>query len=82
MITYLLKSALLLFLFYAAYKLLLENEKMFRFNRAYLLLSLAFSFLVPLQIISLQSDANNEIGYFSLDELVIQKKQRKFKIIS
>ncbi|WP_269234418.1 M56 family metallopeptidase [Flavobacterium flavigenum] len=79
MISYLLKSGLLLFLFYAAYNLLLENEKMFRFNRAYLLLSLAFSFLVPLQIISLQSDANNEIGYFSLDELVIQKSNESLK---
>lgn len=79
MITYLLKSALLLFLFYAVYKLLLENEKMFRFNRAYLLLSLIFSFLIPLQIISLKSDANNKIGYFSLDELVIQKSNESLK---
>ena len=43
MITYLLKSGVLLFLFYAVYKLWLENEKMFRFNRTYLLASLIFS---------------------------------------
>jgi beta-lactamase regulating signal transducer with metallopeptidase domain len=50
MITYLLKSGLLLAVFYAVYKLLLENERMFRFNRAYLLGSLIFSFIIPLQL--------------------------------
>ncbi|WP_163409049.1 M56 family metallopeptidase [Flavobacterium ajazii] len=79
MIAYLLKSGLLLLLFYAGYKLWLANEKMFRFNRAYLLLGLVFSFLFPLQIISFQSNPSNKIGSFSLDELVVQKSNDSLK---
>lgn len=50
MITYLLKSAILLLVFYAVYRIWLENEKMFRFNRAYLLGSLIFSFVAVIFI--------------------------------
>lgn len=45
---YLIKSSLCLLVMLAAYRFLLEKEKMHRFNRAYLLFSLLFSFLVPL----------------------------------
>ncbi|MEL1252828.1 M56 family metallopeptidase [Flavobacterium sp. DGU38] len=81
MMEYLLKSELLLLLFYAGYKVWLANEKMFRFNRVYLLLSLVFSFLIPSQIISFQSAASNKIGSFSLDELVIQKSNENLKTV-
>ncbi|MCI9845182.1 energy transducer TonB [Flavobacterium pectinovorum] len=81
MIEYLLKSGLLLLLFYAGYKFWLTNEKIFRFNRAYLLLSLVFSILIPLQIISFQSAASNKIESFSLDELVIQKSNENLKTV-
>ncbi|OXG09434.1 TonB-like protein [Flavobacterium araucananum] len=82
MTTYLLKSGILLFVFYAVYKLWLENEKMFRFNRAYLLVSLVFSFVIPLQIISFQSTVSSTIGLIELNELVIQKSSQSFEIIS
>lgn len=82
MTTYLLKSGILLFVFYAVYKLWLENEKMFRFNRAYLLVSLVFSFVIPLQIISFQSTVSSTVGLIELNELVIQKSSQSFEIIS
>ncbi|OMQ08463.1 M56 family metallopeptidase [[Flexibacter] sp. ATCC 35103] len=82
MILYLLKSGILLLIFYAVYKLWLENEKMFRFNRAYLLLSLVFSFVIPLQIISFQSALSSRIGLVQLNELVIQKNSKNLEAIS
>lgn len=82
MISYLLKSGILLLTFYAVYKLVLENEKMFRFNRAYLLGSLAFSFIIPLQIISFGSGFSNRIGLIQLDELVIQRSSENLSSIS
>lgn len=48
MIIYLLKSGLSLLLIYLVYRLVLEREKMPIFNRIYLLIGLAFSFVVPL----------------------------------
>lgn len=73
MIVYLLKSGILLLVFYAVYKLWLESEKMFRFNRTYLLGSLVFSFMIPLQIISFGTAFSDKMGWIQLDELVIQK---------
>jgi len=58
--------------FYAVYKLWLENEKMFRFNRAYLLLSLAFSFVIPLQLISVKPLLGNALSVIQLDGIVIR----------
>ncbi len=72
MITYLLKSGLLLFIFFAVYKLWLENEKMFRFNRAYLLLSILFSLIIPLQLFSIQTFFSTTIHTVQLDEIAIR----------
>lgn len=72
MINYLLKSGMLLLVFYAVYKLWLENEKMFRFNRAYLLLSLVFSFVIPLQLISVKPLLGNTLSIIQLDGVVIR----------
>lgn len=72
MINYLLKSGILLLVFYAVYKLVLENEKMFRFNRAYLLGSLVFSLVVPLQLFSIQSVVFDKISIVQLNSIVIQ----------
>ena len=47
MILYLLKSGLCLLVALVFYKCLLENEKMHRFNRVFLLGSLGFSLLIP-----------------------------------
>ena len=82
MISYLLKSGILLLIFYAVYKLVLENEKMLRFNRAYLLGSLVFSLIIPLQIVSFGSGFSSRIGLIPLDELVIQKSTENFASIS
>lgn len=82
MILYLLKSGILLLVFYAVYKLWLENEKMFRFNRIYLLGSLVFSFVIPLQVISFNAGFSNKIGFIQLEELVIQKSNEKLGTIS
>ncbi len=71
MITYLLKSGLLLAVFYAVYKLLLENERMFRFNRVYLLGSLIFSLVIPLQLFSIASFFPSKIKTIQLDEIMI-----------
>jgi hypothetical protein len=82
MISYLLKSGILLLVFYAVYKLVLENEKMFRFNRAYLLASLVFSFVIPLQLISFGSLVSAKIGLVQLDEIVLQKSNERLSTIS
>jgi beta-lactamase regulating signal transducer with metallopeptidase domain len=63
---------MLLLVFYAVYKLWLENEKMFRFNRAYLLLSLVFSFVIPLQLISVRSLLGNTLPVIQLEGIVIR----------
>ncbi|MCF0070774.1 M56 family metallopeptidase [Dyadobacter sp. CY261] len=47
MISYLIKCIICSGILIAMYHLVLEREKMFRFNRAYLLLSLAFALTVP-----------------------------------
>ncbi|RYJ40208.1 Peptidase family M56, BlaR1 [Flavobacterium anhuiense] len=71
MIIYLLKSGLLLAVFFAVYKLLLENERMFRFNRAYLLGSLIFSLVIPLQLFPIASFFPSKIKAIQLDEIMI-----------
>jgi beta-lactamase regulating signal transducer with metallopeptidase domain len=55
MILYLLKSGLCLALLLAFYHLVLEREKMHRFNRFYLLGSVLFSFLAPAFIIYVEA---------------------------
>lgn len=61
MITYLLNSGVLLTLLLVLYKLLLEQEKMHRFNRFFLLFSLLFGLTVPLISIDLNYDIS-ELG--------------------
>ena len=71
--TYLLKSGILLLVFYAVYKLWLENEKMFRFNRAYLIGGLVFSFIIPLQLFSFKPFFGNDtLNAIQLDGIVIR----------
>ena len=60
MFEYLLKSGLCLALLLAFYHLVLEKEKMHRFNRFYLLGSVLFSFIAPSVIIYIE--ATNEIN--------------------
>ncbi|GAB3935517.1 M56 family metallopeptidase [Mucilaginibacter myungsuensis] len=53
LINFVLCSGLLL----AVYKLFLQNERMYRFNRFYLLFSLVFSAVVPFVVITTESEA-------------------------
>ena len=55
MVLYLLKSAACLALLLAFYHLVLEREKMHKFNRFFLLGSVLFSFLVPGFIIYIEA---------------------------
>lgn len=71
MITYLLKSSVLLLILFVVYKLWLENEKMFRFNRIYLLGSLLFSLIIPLQLFTFDTKIAKAINSIQLPEMVI-----------
>jgi hypothetical protein len=55
--TYILKSTLFLGIFLGAYYLLLAREKMYRFNRFYLLSGLIFSLVLPLVVIPVYVEA-------------------------
>ncbi len=57
MIEYLIKSAFCLTILLAVYHLLLEKEKMHRFNRFYLLFSLGFGLIIPLVSLGLSTNA-------------------------
>lgn len=82
MIFYILKSSLLLFILIAVYKLFLENEKMHRFNRIYLLGSLIFGLTIPMQLFSFKTKISNTINHIELNEIILQKTGPNFKSIS
>lgn len=71
MIVYILKSSVLLLILFAVYKLWLENEKMFRFNRAYLLSSILFSLIIPLQLFAFDTKIAKAINSIQLPEMVL-----------
>jgi hypothetical protein len=56
MAVFILKSTICLVVFFVFYKLLLEQEKMFIFNRFYLLGSLLLSMIIPLITIEIQGE--------------------------
>ena len=56
MTTYIIKSILCSGIFLLIYHLFLEQEKMHRFNRFYLLLSIAFAFSIPLLSVEMAAD--------------------------
>jgi hypothetical protein len=58
---YFLKSAVCLLLFWGFYKLLLEREKMFVFNRFFLLGSLVLSFVIPLITIEITEESTTDL---------------------
>jgi bla regulator protein blaR1 len=58
MITYILKTILCSSILILIYYLFLEREKMYRFNRFYLLFSILFSFIIPLATIRISSSIN------------------------
>ena len=56
MTAFLIKSTISLCILLLAYHLLLEKEKMFRFNRYFLLVSLVFSMVIPFLSFEIQQD--------------------------
>lgn len=73
MIFYILKSSLLLLILITVYKFFLENEKMHKFNRIYLLCSLLFSFIIPFNLFSLKAKMLTAPISFQLNEIILQK---------
>ncbi len=67
MIIYLVKSTLLLGLLFGVYKLLLENEKMHRFNRFFLLFALVFGLTAPL--ISFEVSAEQSVAGLKMQQV-------------
>jgi beta-lactamase regulating signal transducer with metallopeptidase domain len=82
MILYILKSSLLLFILIAVYKLFLENEKMHRFNRIYLLGSLIFGLTIPFHLFSFKTKISNTVNHFELNEIILQKTSSNLSAIS
>jgi bla regulator protein blaR1 len=76
MILYVLKSSGCLLLLWAVYKLLLEGEKTHRFNRFYLLFSLAFGLLIPL--VSYEVEPTTAPPILTEKLLPIQQTNAKF----
>jgi beta-lactamase regulating signal transducer with metallopeptidase domain len=70
-IVYLLESGLCLLVFFTLYQLILKRETYYRLNRAYLLLSLLFSLIVPLLKISLTTGASSQIPGFQMEPLLV-----------
>jgi bla regulator protein BlaR1 len=73
MTAYLIKSILCSALFLLVYKLLFEKEKMFRFNRIFLLSGLILAFVVPLLTIPVHSSALPGVNSVVLNAEVINK---------
>ncbi len=67
MIIYLIKSTLLLGILFGVYKLLLENEKIHRFNRFFLLFVLTFGLWAPL--ISFGIHPGQSIAGFKMQQM-------------
>jgi beta-lactamase regulating signal transducer with metallopeptidase domain len=68
MIIYLVKSTLLLALLFGIYKLLLEDEKMHRFNRFFLLFALVFGLTAPL--LSFEVSPEQSIAGIEMQQMV------------
>ncbi|WP_417366070.1 M56 family metallopeptidase [Flavobacterium beibuense] len=81
MIEFIIKSVISMIVLLVVYKLLLEKEKMHRFNRAYLLASLIFSVCVPfISIPSFVSYSNsiNTLPQITLNEITITRGSTGF----
>jgi bla regulator protein BlaR1 len=80
MITYLIKAISCSGLLLLVYLLFLQREKMYRFNRFYLLFSIAFSFLAPLISITISTNTplalvTENIPAITDDLIIIQSAQ-------
>lgn len=78
MITYIFKTILCSAILLLGYYLLLEREKIYRFNRVFLLFSILFSFIIPLITINIESSVQliSQVAYqpnYILQNTVIEK---------
>lgn len=79
MIDFLLKSTLSLGLLYAVYILLLEREKMHKFNRFFLLFSLLFSLIIPFITFEIHIESSavlpeNTIQAMQFSSVIVEQK--------
>lgn len=72
MTAYIIKIVLCSGLLILIYHLLLEREKIYKFNRGYLLFSIAFSFIIPLISIKVSSSVGLIPGSFYQTNTVVQ----------
>ncbi|MCK5208174.1 MAG: hypothetical protein KAQ79_09140, partial [Cyclobacteriaceae bacterium] len=78
LLNYFLEANLYLISFYLLYQLLLARDKHFRFNRAFLLVSILLSISLPLLSINIQSTPSAENlfeGYIMLPAITISNVQ-------
>jgi TonB family protein len=73
LINYAIRSTACLAFFYVFYAIILRNETCFSFNRGYLLITLALSFILPMLSISIAFPSNSPIdpNAFILPEIII-----------
>jgi hypothetical protein len=72
MISYLIKCIICSGILIAVYHLFLEREKMFRFNRAYLLLSLVFALAVPFVSFEIPVEPGGQVFPDSPETILVQ----------
>ncbi len=77
MVIFIIKSAVCLVAFFAFYKLLLEQEKMFVFNRFYLLGSLILSMIIPLITIEFQGEVISTAAFTETIVLMTEEVANK-----
>ncbi|MDI1322094.1 MAG: M56 family metallopeptidase [Algoriphagus sp.] len=78
MIVYLLKSALCLFFLLLIHRLVLQREAMHQFNRYFLLIAVAGSFLIPLISIEVPAEAKASIIEVSQEDIFSQDLPENF----
>lgn len=75
LLSYFLEANLYLISFYLLYQTILANDKHFRFNRAFLLIGIFLSILLPMLSFSLKADVKSFEGYIILPVLTISNVQ-------
>jgi len=71
MIDYLIKSGICLVILFAVYRFFLEKEKMHRFNRFFLLFSLAFGLIVPFITLEVAPDVLQPVEFSKSDKTIV-----------
>ena len=80
MIAFIIQSSIVLIVLLTVYFLMLQNEKMFVFNRFYLLFSLIFSLVIPFISIKTNTVIPIETATISLPEIVLNGSEQKINL--